>query len=156
MDLLKMWQEVQRLRAALCLSSKKSQYKGWLYWKKLMKAVNVKHSSASDPKINTIRFIEIALWETQRPKAALSKGPKNFSTMDKFIENALQETQRPKAALCLKIQRILVPQINLLKDLQQWWMSSTTVPRIPKSIPSGIDLLKMHYEKHEGQRQRCI
>ena len=93
-----------------------------------MTVVNVKHSSASDPKINTIRFIENALRETQRLKAALSKDPKNFSTMDKFIE----------------------------KDLRRQQISSTVVPRIPKSISSGIDLLKMHYEKHGGQRQRCV
>ena len=46
--------------------------------------MNIEHSAgASDPKINTIRFIENALRETQRLKAALSKDPKNFSTMDK-------------------------------------------------------------------------
>ena len=86
----------------------------------------------------------------------MSKGPKNFSTMDKFIENALQETQRPKAILSKDAKNFSTTDKFIEKDLRWQRMSSTVVPRIPKSIPSGIDLLKMHYKKHEGQRQRCI
>ena len=121
-----------------------------------MTAVNVKHNGASDPKINTIRFIKNALRETQRLKAALSKDPKNFSTMDKFIENALQETQRPKAALSKDPKNFSTMDKFIEKDLRWQRMSSTVVPRIPKSIPSGMDLLKMHYKKHGGQKQHCV
>ena len=129
-NLLKMHYKKHRGQRQFCLKMQRILVPQINLLKKTYNGNECQAVVASDPKINIIR--------------------------DRFIENALWETQGPKAALCLKIQRILVPQINLLKDLRQWWMSSTTVPRIPKSIPSGIDLLKMHYEKHEGQRQRCI
>ena len=46
-----------------------------------------------------------------------------------------------------RLQRILVPGTNLVKRLTMEVMSSKAVPQIPKSIPSGIDLLKKMYEK---------
>ena len=69
-----------------------------------MTAMNVKHSGASDPKINIIR--------------------------DRFIENALRETQGLKAALCLKIQRILVPWIKRLTMVANVKHSGALDPKI--------------------------